>query len=238
MSIGLPVRGSVFRIAVEQFDRHPFRPAEETYAHTGAHGGRLASEFNALLFKIGRNCIDPAHRQAEMVEPAIGRDRRHVYAVAGSDWGDEDIGAAEFEIDARLTFLHGADHLRAKHGFEPLRHALRIGGAQMNMVPSDPICDCVGHGTSSHNGFVRRPLWPNRPGGTITLKLIGFSLRDQFRPISSGHGTTVDCAPNFRASCSLGVSGAPTQITRPAPISCAAAIARMPIGPAKAPSRS
>ena len=42
---------------------------------------------------------------------------------------------------------------------------------------------------------------------------------------------TVASAPNLRASFSRGSSGAPTQITRPAPISCAAAIARMPIGP-------
>src|SRR5215831_11406896 len=42
---------------------------------------------------------------------------------------------------------------------------------------------------------------------------------------------TVASAPNFRASSSRGVSGAPTQITRPAPISRAAAMARMPIGP-------
>ena len=42
---------------------------------------------------------------------------------------------------------------------------------------------------------------------------------------------TVASAPNLRASASRGVSGAPTQITLPAPISCAAATARMPIGP-------
>ena len=43
--------------------------------------------------------------------------------------------------------------------------------------------------------------------------------------------STVASAPNLRASASRGSSGAPTQITRPAPISCAAATARMPIGP-------
>ena len=43
--------------------------------------------------------------------------------------------------------------------------------------------------------------------------------------------STVASAPNLRASCSRGASGAPTQITRPAPISWAAATARMPIGP-------
>ena len=36
---------------------------------------------------------------------------------------------------------------------------------------------------------------------------------------------------NLRASLKRGSSGAPTQITRPAPISCAAATARIPIGP-------
>jgi len=41
---------------------------------------------------------------------------------------------------------------------------------------------------------------------------------------------TVASAPNLRASSSRGASGAPTQITRAAPIS-RAAMARMPIGP-------
>ena len=43
--------------------------------------------------------------------------------------------------------------------------------------------------------------------------------------------STVASAPKRRASARRGSSGAPTQITRPAPISCAAATARMPIGP-------
>ena len=43
--------------------------------------------------------------------------------------------------------------------------------------------------------------------------------------------STVASAPNSRASASRGLSGAPTAMTRPAPISCAAAMARMPIGP-------
>ena len=42
---------------------------------------------------------------------------------------------------------------------------------------------------------------------------------------------TVASAPNARQSASRGCSGAPTAITRPAPISCAAAIASTPIGP-------
>ena len=43
--------------------------------------------------------------------------------------------------------------------------------------------------------------------------------------------STVASAPNLRASCSRGFSGAPTAITLPAPISWAAATARIPIGP-------
>ena len=43
--------------------------------------------------------------------------------------------------------------------------------------------------------------------------------------------STVASAPNLRASLSRGASGAPTQITLPAPISCAAATAKIPIGP-------
>src|SRR4051812_48544292 len=48
---------------------------------------------------------------------------------------------------------------------------------------------------------------------------------------------TVASAPNLRASFSRGASGAPTQITRPAPISCAAATARIPIRPQPNPRR-
>jgi hypothetical protein len=42
---------------------------------------------------------------------------------------------------------------------------------------------------------------------------------------------TVASAPNFRQSASRGCSGAPTTVTRPAPISLAAAVASTPIGP-------
>src|ERR1700687_4392402 len=75
-----------------------------------------------------------------MIEPAIGRDRRLACADAGSDRSDEDIGAAELEIDTRLALLHAANHLRAEHRLKPPRHCLGIGSAQMNMVPSDIIC--------------------------------------------------------------------------------------------------
>src|SRR5207302_1079388 len=40
-------------VAVEQFDRHAFRPAQEADAHARPHGGRLARELDALSFEIG-----------------------------------------------------------------------------------------------------------------------------------------------------------------------------------------
>src|SRR6202140_2513430 len=122
-------------IAVEQFDRHAFRRADEADAHPGPHRGRLAGEFDTLGLEVGGDGVDAAHRKPEMIETAIRRRRRRVDAVAGFDRRDEDIGAAEFHVDARLALLHGADHLGAELLLEPLRHRLGIGGAQVDVIP-------------------------------------------------------------------------------------------------------
>src|SRR5580698_2704660 len=122
-------------VAVEQLDRHAFRRADEADAHAGPHRGRLAGELDALGLEVGGDGVDAAHREPEMIEAAIWRRRRGIDAVAGFDRGDEDIGAAEFEIDACLTLLHGADHLGAELLLEPLRHRLGIGGAQVDVIP-------------------------------------------------------------------------------------------------------
>src|SRR5262249_23656407 len=55
--------------------------------------------------------------------------------VAGRDRRDEDVGAAELEVDARLALLHGADHLGAEHAFIPLGGRFGIGGSQMDVIP-------------------------------------------------------------------------------------------------------
>src|ERR1700722_10057881 len=122
-------------VAIQQLDRDAFRAADEAHPRAGPHRGRLAGELDALGFEICRDGVDAADREAEMIESAIRCGRRRVDAVAGFDRRDEDVGAAEFEIDARLALLHGADHLGAEFLLEPLRHAIRIGGAQMNVVP-------------------------------------------------------------------------------------------------------
>ena len=79
--------------------------------------------------------VDAADRETEVIEAAIGYARRRIGAVAVRHRSDEDIGAAKLEIDARLAVLRAAQNLGAEHFLEPLRHGLRIGGAQMNVVP-------------------------------------------------------------------------------------------------------
>src|SRR5579862_2579526 len=125
----------VLDVAIEQLDRHAFGPADEADARAGPHRGRLAGELDALGLQIGGDGVDAAHRKPEMIEAAIRRRRRGIDAVTGFDRGDEDVGAAELEIDARLALLHGADHLGAELLLEPLRHRLGIGGAQVDVVP-------------------------------------------------------------------------------------------------------
>src|SRR5215469_387446 len=132
---------SIFRIAIQKLDRDALRAANKTNPHAGPHRGRLAREFDAFLFQLGGNCIDAAHRKTEMIETAIGRDRRRVDAVAGRDRGNEDIGAAKLEIDARFALLHTANDLGAERRLEPFRHGFRVGRAQMNVVPT--VFDCL-----------------------------------------------------------------------------------------------
>ncbi len=123
--------------ALEQLDRHAFGRTDEADANARPHGGRLLGELNALGLEVGGDRVDAGDREAEVVEPAIGRGRRWIDAVAGLHRCDEDVGAAELQVDARRPLLHGADHLGAEHAFVPLRGPLRIGGAQVDMVPGE-----------------------------------------------------------------------------------------------------
>src|SRR4051795_714647 len=70
-----------------------------------------------------------------MVEALIGRGGRGIDAIAGRDRRDEDVGAAELEVDARLALLHAADDLGAEHALEPVRGRLRVRAAQVNVIP-------------------------------------------------------------------------------------------------------
>src|ERR1700728_1181338 len=100
-------------LALEQLDGHAFGPADEADAHAWPRRGRLLGELDALGLEVGGDRIDTTDRKPEMVETLVGRGRRRIDAVTGRDRGDEDVGAADLEVDARLALLHGADHLGA-----------------------------------------------------------------------------------------------------------------------------
>src|SRR6516225_2261772 len=122
-------------VAIEQLDRHALGRAQEGDAHPGPHRGGVAGELDALGLELGDHRVDAADREAEVIEALVGRDRRRIDAIAGRDRRDEDVGAAELEVDARLALLHGADHLGAEHAFIPLGGRFGIGGTQMDVVP-------------------------------------------------------------------------------------------------------
>src|SRR5260221_14557056 len=89
------------RPAFQQLDRYPLRAADEADAHARAHRGRLGGELGTLGLEFGRDRIDPADGEAEMIEALMRRGRRRIDAVPGRDRRDEDVGAADLEIDAR-----------------------------------------------------------------------------------------------------------------------------------------
>src|SRR5579871_1221892 len=123
----------IFRIALQQLDGDALRAADEADAHAGADGGRLLGERDAFGLDLGGYRVDVLHRQAEMVEPLIGGGWWRVDAVAGLDLGNEDVGAAELDVDAPVP----ADDDAAEHVLEPGCHRLRIGRAQVNVIPGN-----------------------------------------------------------------------------------------------------
>src|SRR5437899_1067709 len=96
-------------VAIEQLDRHLFRPAQEGNAHSRPYCGGFPGELGPLGLELGDHGVDAADGKPEMIEALIGRGWRRIDAVAGSDRCDENIGAAELEVDARLALLHGTD---------------------------------------------------------------------------------------------------------------------------------
>src|SRR5580700_11394717 len=123
----------VFLVALQQLDRDSLRAADEADAHAWAYRGRLAGELDALGLDLGCDRVDVFDRQAEMIEALIGRGGRRVDAVALLDLGDEDIGATELDVDAPGA----ADDDAAEYILKPRRGRLRIGAAQMDVIPGD-----------------------------------------------------------------------------------------------------
>src|SRR5262249_31018835 len=123
----------------EELDRDSLRAADEADAHARADRGRLARELDALGLDLGGDRIDVVHREPEMIEPLIGRHGRRVDAVALLDLGDEHVGAAELDVDSPRA----ANDDAAENILEPRRGRLRIGAAQVDMVPGDDRHDVV-----------------------------------------------------------------------------------------------
>src|SRR5665213_3556174 len=111
----MPRALGVFRVAIQQLDRNALRSAQEADLDARPWRIRLLGELDTFLLEIGGDDVDIANRQPEMIEPLIGRGGWRIDAVAGLDLGSEDIGAAEFDVDARLAGLRGAHDLRAEH---------------------------------------------------------------------------------------------------------------------------
>jgi hypothetical protein len=70
-----------------------------------------------------------------MIEPLVRRDRGRIDAIARLDRRDENVGAAQLEVNARFALLHAADHLGAEHALVPLGRRFGIGGTQMDVIP-------------------------------------------------------------------------------------------------------
>src|SRR6266403_3688526 len=130
---GAPFFLCIFLVALEQLDRDALRPADETDADARPNGRRLLGELDALGLDLGGHRVDVFYRQPELIEPLIGRLRRRVDAVAGRNRRDEHVGAAELDVDPPgATDDHAAEDI-----FKPGRRRLRIGTAQMDMIPRD-----------------------------------------------------------------------------------------------------
>src|SRR6266436_7653309 len=132
----------IFLVALEQLDRDALRPSDEADTDARPNGRRLLCELHTLGLDLGGHRIDVFYRQPEMIEPLIGRLRRRVDAVAGRDWRDEYVGTAELDVDPSGA----ADDHAAEDIFKPGRRRLRVGTAQVDMIPGDyrhrrsPVC--------------------------------------------------------------------------------------------------
>src|SRR5258706_1685191 len=130
---GAPFFLYVFLVALEQLDRDALRAADEADADSRPNGRRLLRELHALGLDLGGHRIDVLYRQPEMIEPLIGRLRRRIDAVAGRNRRDEHVGTAELDVDPPGA----TDDHAAEDNFKPGRRRLRVGTAQMDMIPRD-----------------------------------------------------------------------------------------------------
>src|ERR1700757_3690268 len=126
-------KSRVLLVALQKLDRDSLRAADETDAHAGADRCRLLGELDALGLDLGCDRVDVFHRQPKMVEPLIGRHGRGIDAAARLDLGNEHVGAAELDIDP----VRSADDDAAQDVLKPCRGRLRVGAAQMDMIPGD-----------------------------------------------------------------------------------------------------
>src|SRR5207248_5394616 len=129
---GLPPMRSD-RLALEQLYRNALRRPQKGNPHARPHRGRLLAELDALALELSDDGVDAGNREPEVIEALVRRHRRRIDAVARRHRRDEDVGAAELEVDAGLALLHGADHLSPKHALVPLGGCFGIGGSQMDV---------------------------------------------------------------------------------------------------------
>src|SRR5262245_48962001 len=118
------------RRSLQQLDGDALGSAEKGDARSRANGLRTAGKGGALGLEFGAGCIDVGHLQSEVIETLVGMaGTRHGPGVL-ADVQDEDIGAAEFEVDARLALRQAADH------FGP-EHALVEGGRRFGVAAEE-----------------------------------------------------------------------------------------------------
>src|SRR5882724_1281529 len=122
---------SVFLVALQELNRDALGPANEADAYARPDSDRLFGELDALGLDLGSHRVDVFHRQSEMIEPLIGGHWCRIDTVACRDRGDEHIGAAELDVDAPRA----ADDLSAENVFKPGSRRLRIGAAQVDVIP-------------------------------------------------------------------------------------------------------
>src|ERR1700722_8004398 len=163
-----PGRGArpsgILLVALEEFDRDTLRPADEADPNARPDGCRFPGELDALGPDLGGYRVDIPQSQSEMIEPLIGGCRRAVDAVSRRDRRDENVGAAKFDVDPPGA----TDDYAAEDILKPGSRRLRIGTAQMNMVPGhdrhhrSPLGCFLALAVARSDQFRgRRPAWPS-----------------------------------------------------------------------------
>src|SRR3977135_3006946 len=119
-----------------------------------------------------------------MIEPLIGRHRLSVDTVARGDRRDENIGAAQLDIDP----AGAADDHAAQNILKPGRSRLRIGTAQVDVVP----------GHNRHGRSPRLATWRAAWQCAATCGVAAVNLTAGFRqghPLPGAWPATAPCPP-------------------------------------------